>query len=89
MKPSTGSSIRVSPAARKRIATSVGHLQVKNQQEVSGRALDHLEHYLFWQGFDDEAKKYLAQYPQEKEERRRFSATASDRLHRRSAPASA
>ena len=46
-------------------------------------ALDELEHSLFWEGFEEEARAYLATYPQERDERsrNRFIGDANKREH--------
>ena len=37
-------------------------LHASSQQEVVERALEALEHRLFWEGFDDEAQAYLEKF---------------------------
>jgi len=41
---------------------------------------DQLEHKTFWEGFEEEAKTYLASYPKERAERDRYAGTSSDGL---------
>jgi hypothetical protein len=74
----SGSSIRVSAATRKRVAGLARKLKASNQQDVIDQALDQLERRLFWEGFEEEAKAYLASYPKERTERDRFAGTSSD-----------
>jgi len=78
MRHPAGSSIRVSPLTRKRVGELVVRLKAASQQEVLERALDSLEHRLFWEGFAEEARAYLAAYPQERNERKRFAGTSAD-----------
>jgi hypothetical protein len=78
MNRSSGSSIRVSAATRKRVADLVVKLKASNQQDVIDRALEQLEHRVFWEGFEEEAKAYLASYPKERAERDRYAGTSSD-----------
>jgi hypothetical protein len=73
-----GSSIRVSPATRKRVGSLARRLRASSQQEVIDKALDILEHRLFWEGFDDEAKAYLNKFPREDVERGRFGNLSAD-----------
>ena len=80
MKPSSGSSIRVSPSTRKRVGDLVLRLKAASQQDVIDRALDKLEHSLFWEGFEEEAQAYLAAYPMERQERDRYAGTSADGL---------
>jgi hypothetical protein len=51
---------------------------VPSQQEAIDRALEKLEHSLFWEGFEEEARAYLAAYPQERNERDWFAGTSTD-----------
>ena len=53
-------------------------LQASSHQDVIDRALDQLEHKVFWGGFEEEAKAYLASHPKEHEERKRYAGTSSD-----------
>ena len=53
---------------------------VPSQREAVDRALDKLEHSLFWEGFEEEARAYLAAYPQERSERDRYAGTSADRI---------
>jgi hypothetical protein len=53
-------------------------LKASNQQDAIGRALDKLEHSLFWEGFEEEARAYLAAYPRELNERDRYAGTSAD-----------
>jgi hypothetical protein len=55
-------------------------LKASNQQDAIDRALDKLEHSLFWEGFEEEAQAYLAAYPQERNERNRYAGTSADRM---------
>jgi hypothetical protein len=80
MRRPPGSSIRVSASTRKRVGDLTVKLKAASQQDVIDRALDNLEHSLFWEGFDEEAQAYLAAYPMEREERDRFAATSADRM---------
>src|ERR1035441_10713966 len=54
-----GSSIRVSSSTRKRVALLVAKLKASSQQDVIDQALAQLEHRVFWEGFEEEAKAYL------------------------------
>ena len=78
-----GSSIRVSSSTRKRVALLVVKLKASNQQDVIDRALDQLEHKVFWEGFEEEATAYLASYPKEHAERNRYAGTSSDGMKAR------
>ncbi len=78
MKRGTGSSIRVSPSTRRRVSRLAAKLNVSSQQEVIERALDKLEHTIFWEGFDEEAKAYLEAFPDEYRERALFGHTSID-----------
>ena len=80
VRQTAGSSIRVSPATRKRVGSLARRLSASSQQEVIDKALDVLEHRLYWEGFDDEAKAYLEKFPREDAERRRFGSLAPDGL---------
>lgn len=80
MRRPSGSSIRVSASTRRRVGALTVQLKAASQQDVIDRALDKLEHSLFWEGFDEEAQAYLAAFPMEREERNRFAATSADRL---------
>jgi hypothetical protein len=53
-------------------------LKASNQQDVIDRAIAQLEHRVFWEGFEEEAKAYLASYPKEHAERDRYAGTSSD-----------
>ena len=55
-------------------------LKVSSQQDVIDLALDKLEHSLFWEGFEEEARAYLAAYPRERNERDRYAGTSADRM---------
>ena len=55
-------------------------LKVSSQQDAIDRALDKLEHSLFWEGWEEEAGAYLAAYPQERNERDRYAGTPADRM---------
>jgi hypothetical protein len=79
----SGSSIRVSAATRRRVASLAKKLKASNQQDVIDQALNQLERRLFWEGFDEEAKSYLASYPKERKERDRFAGTSSDGMKAR------
>jgi hypothetical protein len=68
----SGSSIRVSPSTLKRVADLSVRLKA-SPDEVIDRALDKLEHGLFWKGFEEEAQAYLAAYPMERQERDRYA----------------
>jgi len=72
------SSIRVSAATRKRVADLAVKLKASNQQDVIDQAINQLEHRVFWEGFEEEAKAYLASYPKERAERDRYAGTSSD-----------
>jgi predicted transcriptional regulator len=74
----SGSSIRVSAATRKRVADLAVKLKASNQQDVIDQAIDQLEHRVFWEGFEEEAKAYLESYPKERAERDRYAGTSSD-----------
>ncbi len=74
------SSIRVSSQLRRRVGHLARRLHTSSQQEVIDRALGALEHQLFWEGFDEEAKAYLEKYPQEAVERKRFGQVSGDGL---------
>ena len=82
MAQPTGSSIRVSSLVRRKVGQLARRLHASSQQEVVERALEALEHRLFWEGFDDEAQAYLEKYPQETKERRRFGRLSADGLRR-------
>ena len=58
---------------------------VSSQQDAIDLALDKLEHSLFWKGFEEEARAYLAGYPQERNERDQFAGTSADRMKGRPA----
>src|ERR1035437_8646949 len=73
-----GSSIRVSSSTRKRVALLVAKLKVSSQQDVIAPALGPLEHRVFWEGFEEEAKAYLASHPKERAERNRDAGTSAD-----------
>jgi len=81
-RPSS-SSIRVSASTRQRVGDLAVRLKVSSQQDVIDRALDKLEHSLFWEGFEEEARAYLAAYPQERNERDRYAGTSADRMKER------
>jgi len=53
-------------------------LKAASQQEVIGRALDKLEHTLFREGFEEEARAYPAAYPQEPQDSKRYGGTSAD-----------
>jgi hypothetical protein len=55
-------------------------LKVSSQQDVIDLALDELEHSLFWEGFEEEARAYLAAYPQERNKRDQYAGTSADRM---------
>ena len=74
----SGSSIRVSSSTRKRVAVLVTKLKASSQQDVIDRALDQLERRVFWEGFEEEARAYLAVHPKERVERHRYAGTSSD-----------
>lgn len=78
MRGQSGSSIRVSAATRRRVSEIAKKLKAGSQQEVIDRALDQLEHRLFWEGFDEEARRYLEAAPEEMKERRVFGGTLAD-----------
>lgn len=78
MRGQSESSIRVSAATRSRLREIARNLKAGSQQEVIDRALDQVEHRLFWEGFDQEARGYLEAAPEEEKERRAFSATLAD-----------
>jgi hypothetical protein len=78
MRRQSGVSIRVSSATRKRVGELAVRLKAASQQEVIDRAPDKLEHTLFWAGFDEEAKAYLAAYPREMQDRKRYGGTSAD-----------
>ena len=80
MRRPSGSSIRVSASTRKRVGQLAVLLKAASQQDVIDRALDRLEQALFWEGFDEEAKSYLAAYPQESQDRKRFGGTSADSM---------
>jgi hypothetical protein len=50
---------------------------------VIDRALDQLEYKVFWEGFEEEAKAYLASHPKERAERDRYAGTSSDGMKAR------
>ena len=77
------SSIRVSAATRKRVADLAVKLKASNQQDVIDQAINQLEHRVFWEGFEEEAKAYLASYPKERAERDRYAGTSSDGVQAR------
>ncbi|MBI4909894.1 MAG: hypothetical protein HY820_40120 [Acidobacteria bacterium] len=79
----SGSSVRVSPSNRKRVAALATELKATSQQEVIDRALDQLEHRVFWEGFEEEAQAYLASHPEERAERDRYAGTSSDGIKAR------
>jgi hypothetical protein len=79
----SGSSIRVSSSTRKRVVDLAAKLKASNQQDVIDRALDQLEHKVFWEGFEEEAKAYLASHPKEHAERDRYAGTSSDGMKAR------
>ena len=83
MDRGSSSSIRVSSQTRRRISQIARRLHASSQQDVIDRALDALEHRLFWEGFDEEAKAYLEQYPHEMLERRKFGQVSGDGLQPR------
>jgi len=58
-------------------------MKAASQQDVIERALNKLEHSLFWEGFEEEARAYLAAYPEERDERRRYAGTSTDGMTRR------
>jgi hypothetical protein len=72
MRRISRNSIRVSPSTIKRVADLSVRLKA-TRQEVIDRALDKLEHSLFWEGFEEEAQAYLAAYPMERQERDRYA----------------
>jgi predicted transcriptional regulator len=78
MNHSSGSSIRVSSSTRKRVALLAAKLKAGSRQDAIDQALDQLEHKVFWEGFEEEAKAYMASYPEERAERNRYAATSSD-----------
>jgi predicted transcriptional regulator len=78
-----GSSIRVSSSTRKRVALLVAKLKASSQQDVIDQALAQLEHRVFWEGFEEEAKAYLASHPKERAERNRYAGTSSDGMKAR------
>jgi hypothetical protein len=78
MRRPSGCSIRVSSSIRKRVGDLAVLLKATSQQEVIDRALNQLEHTLFWEGFEEEAKAYLAAYPQELRDRKRYGGTSAD-----------
>jgi len=82
MAQPAASSIRVSSRVRRKVVQLARRLRASSQQEVVERALDTLEHRLFWEGFDDEAQAYLEKYPKETKERRRFGRLSADGLRR-------
>lgn len=55
-------------------------LHASSQQEVIDRELDQLEQTLFWEGFEQEAKAYLAAYRQEETHRTSYAGTSGDGL---------
>ena len=79
----SGSSIRVSSSTRKRVALLAVRLKASSQQDVIDRALDQLERKVFWEGFEEEAKAYVASHPQEHAERNRYAGTSSDGMKAR------
>jgi hypothetical protein len=81
MQQSSTSSIKVSAVTRRRVSSLARRLKLSNQEQVIDRALDLLERSLFWEGFDDEAKAYLARYPQESNERMIFGQISGDGLN--------
>lgn len=74
------SSIRVSGRTRQRVSDIAERLRASTQQEVIEKALDALEESLFWEGFDEEADRYIHSYPEEEAERKRFEGTMADGL---------
>jgi len=76
------SSIRVSTYTRRRVGHLARRLGALSNQEVIDKALDALERRLFWEGFDREAREYLARYPEETAERERFGCVSADGLAR-------
>jgi hypothetical protein len=83
MERVSGSSIRVSATTRKRVARLAVKLKASNQQDVIDQALDQLEQKVFWEGFEEEAKAYLASYSKERAERDRYAGTSSDGMKAR------
>jgi cytochrome c-type biogenesis protein CcmH/NrfG len=83
MAITASSSIRVSPQTRKRVGQLTAALGASSQQEVIQRALDQLEQALFWEGFDEEARAYLAAHPQEEDERASYAGTSGDGMRGR------
>ena len=79
----SGSSIRVSPATRKRVAHLTAKLKASSQQDVIDQALNQLEQKVFWEGFEDEAKSCLAAHPKERAERGHYVGTSSDGMKAR------
>jgi predicted transcriptional regulator len=80
---SSGSSIRVSSSTRTRVAALAVKLKASSQQDVIDQALDQLEHRVFWEGFEEEARAYLASHPKERAERDRYAGTSSDGMKAR------
>ena len=80
MRRPSSSSIRVSASTRRRVGDLAVKLNAYSQQDVIDRALDKLEHSLFWEGFEEEAQGYLAAYPHERDERDRYAGTSADRM---------
>jgi hypothetical protein len=78
MRSTSGSSIRVSASTRRRVGDLAVKLKASSQQDVIDRALDKLEHGLFWDGFEEEAQAYLAAYPREQDERNRYAGTSAE-----------
>ena len=58
-------------------------MKVSRKQDVIDKALDQLEHKVFWEGFEEEAKAYLASHPKERAERNRNAGTSSDGMRAR------
>jgi hypothetical protein len=80
MRSPAPSSIRVSAQTRRRVGALAARLKLASQQEVIDRALDELEHRLFWDGFEEDARAYRKAFPEEDQERARYAGTSGDGL---------
>ena len=83
MRSHAPSSIRVSAQTRRRVGTLAARLKLASQQEVIDRALDEMEHRLFWDGFEEDARAYRKAFPEEDQERARYAGTSGDGLRER------
>ena len=83
MRSPVPSSIRVSAQTRRRVGALAVRLKLASQQEVIDRALDELEHRLFWDGFEEDARAYRKAFPEEDRERARYASTSGDGMRER------